>query len=533
MIKLYYTLDKGYNIMKNILYIITLAAFVTLSASAQEIKEAPVISDSVISEIAEIEYNEPLLAITMPSEINNYTYVNVREDANTDAPILGMSEMYKNLLILGEKSDFYKVEVTCTDYGTKIGYIAKQFVKPYTNKGTGYINLNGEYDYSYTPLYRYPDSSSSRLIKLSPYSNLNILSTVGNWIYCEINGSYGFVNKSRITDGYYVHNQLNASQKAAAERILKDSIIFMPNDKTSVIKGKPLEVVQPVIKYFDKTMIPVKSLDTFWGAVLNWNGEEKSATVNISDTIFKFTNGQSTYLINGKKKDLGIEAFIRNDRLYVPIRTVSEDLGFNIYYFGEGMPFIAYKGKIDYNIARYIINSNNNCFSSNEMFEWPVPSSSGISSSFGDGRGHNGIDITAPAGTPIVACADGVVTEVYMECTHNYPKTEACCGGGYGNYVVIVHEHTIDNSVVYTRYSHIESTNLVVGQYVSKNEHIANVGCTGRSTGFHLDFELTIDNTKTDPATYIKVPANLYDSGSNGLYTKPYIDRLLSTQPTF
>ena len=519
--------------MKNILWIITATILISMPAMAEEIIEAPIVPDSVISEITEIEYSEPLTAMTVPSEIHNYTYVNVREDANTESQILGMSEMYKNLRIFGEKSDFYKVEVTCTDYGTKIGYIAKQFVKSYSNQGTGYINLNGEYDYSYSPLYRYPDITSSRLIKLSPYSNLNILYTIGDWYYCEVNGTYGFVNQSRITQGYYEQKQLTSKQKASAEKIINDSIIFMPNDKTSVIKGKAKEVVQPVIKYYDKTMIPVKSLDTFWGAILHWNGEEKSATVNISDTIFKFTEGQNIYLLNGTEKDLGIDAFIRNDRLYVPIRTVSEDLGFNIYYFGEGMPFIAYKGNIDYNTAKYIIDINNDSFSSSEIFEWPVPSSSGLSSGFGDGRGHNGIDITAPAGTPIVACADGVVTEVYMECTHNYPKYEACCGGGYGNYVVIVHEHTIDNSVVYTRYSHIESTNLVVGQYVSKNEHIANVGCTGRSTGFHLDFELTIDGIKTDPGPYIKVPANLYDSGSTGLYTIPYIEKLLSTQPTF
>lgn len=520
--------------MKNILFwIVSASLFLTFPVMAEEIKEAPVVSDSVISEITEIEYQESLTAMTVPAEINNYTYVNLREDANTNCNILGMSEMYKNLKIYGEKADFYKVEVTCTDNGTKIGYIAKQYVKAYSHQGTGYINLKGEYDYSYSPLYRYPDSSSSRLIKLSPYTNVNILCTVGNWLYCETNGSYGFIAKNRVTDGYYTTKPLTTAQRETADSIVKESIIFMPNDKTSVINGNPSEVVQPVIKYYDKTMIPVKSLDTFWGAVLHWNSEEKSATVNISDTIFRFTDGQSTYLLNGKEKELGIEAFIRNDRLYVPIRTVSDDLGFNIYYFGEGMPFIAYKGKIDYNIAKYIIDTNNQFFSSSEMFEWPVPSSSGLSSSFGDGRGHKSIDITAPAGTPIVACADGVVTEVYMECTHNYPKYEACCGGGYGNYVVITHEHTIDNSVVSTRYSHIESANVIVGQYVSKNEHIANMGCTGRSTGFHLDFELTIDGTKTDPGSYIKVPANLYDSGNNGLYTKPYIDKLLSTQPTF
>ena len=519
--------------MKKLLYILALSALIILPVSAEEIIEAPVVSDSIISEITDIIYPEPQTGLTIPSEIHNYTYVNVREDSNTSCKVLGMSEMYKNLKILGEKEEFYKVEVTCTDNIAKIGYISKQFVKPYSNQGTGYINHNSDYDFSYAPLYKYPDTNSAKLIKLNPYTNLNILYTVENWLYCETNGIYGFVNKSRIVNGYHENKTLTASQKSKAEKIIADSIVFIPNDKTSVIKGEPTEVVQPVIKYHDKTMIPIKSLDTFWGAVLGWNGEEKSATVNINDTIFKFTDGKNTYLVNGKEKDLGIEAFIRNDRLYVPIRIVCDELGFNIYYFGEGMPFIAYKGNIDYSIAKHIIDTTNKHFSYNEMFEWPVPASSGLSSGFGDGRGHNGIDITAPAGTPIVACADGVVTEVFMGCSHNYPKSEACCGGGYGNYVIITHEHTIDNAVVSTRYSHIESTTLEVGQYVSKNEHIANVGCTGRSTGFHLDFELSIDNQKTDPAGYLKVPSDVYDSGNTGLYTIPYINKLLTTPSKF
>ncbi len=106
-------------------------------------------------------------------------------------------------------------------------------------------------------------------------------------------------------------------------------------------------------------------------------------------------------------------------------------------------------------------------------FVWPVAGS--ITSRFGirAGRRHDGIDIAAPEGTPIVAAADGEV--LYS----GDQKT------GYGNLIIV--RHAGDFITVYAH----NSENLVrEGEQVKQGQAIARVGQTGRATGPHLHFEM-------------------------------------------
>jgi murein DD-endopeptidase MepM/ murein hydrolase activator NlpD len=89
------------------------------------------------------------------------------------------------------------------------------------------------------------------------------------------------------------------------------------------------------------------------------------------------------------------------------------------------------------------------------------------------GRMHRGIDVAAPTGTPVVASAPGVVSEVGWD------------GYGYGNYVEITHP---DGAV--TLYGHNDRVLVREGQVVSQGEQISEMGSTGRSTGPHLHFEI-------------------------------------------
>ena len=88
------------------------------------------------------------------------------------------------------------------------------------------------------------------------------------------------------------------------------------------------------------------------------------------------------------------------------------------------------------------------------------------------GRMHEGIDIAAPIGTPIVAAASG---EVINAGWHS----------GYGNLIKLKH---LDGSV--TVYGHIHKILVSHGQKVDQGEQIAQMGNTGRSTGSHLHFEI-------------------------------------------
>lgn len=110
-----------------------------------------------------------------------------------------------------------------------------------------------------------------------------------------------------------------------------------------------------------------------------------------------------------------------------------------------------------------------------------------ISSYWGDGRGHKGIDIASPKNSEIYAAASGTVV------------TAVKGHSSYGNYVVIDH----GDGKTETLYAHCNSLNVKKGDKVKAGQVIAFVGTTGRSTGNHLHFEIKINGTRIDPAPYI------------------------------
>ena len=116
---------------------------------------------------------------------------------------------------------------------------------------------------------------------------------------------------------------------------------------------------------------------------------------------------------------------------------------------------------------------------------WPV--NAPITSPFGWrwGRMHEGIDLGAAYGTPIVAAAAGTV--IY-----------AGWLGGYGNLTVIDHGGGLS-----TAYGHQSSIGVSVGQQVAQGEIIGNVGSTGHSTGPHLHFEVRVNGQAVDPLGYL------------------------------
>ena len=110
-----------------------------------------------------------------------------------------------------------------------------------------------------------------------------------------------------------------------------------------------------------------------------------------------------------------------------------------------------------------------------------------MTSAFGLRRGkqHTGIDWGIPTGTEVRAAAGGVVTR-------------ASWYNGYGYCVDIKHS---DGSM--TRYAHLSSFLVSVGQTVSQGQPIAKSGNTGNSTGPHLHFEIIIKGTAVNPLNYV------------------------------
>lgn len=128
-----------------------------------------------------------------------------------------------------------------------------------------------------------------------------------------------------------------------------------------------------------------------------------------------------------------------------------------------------------------------------------VPLSGSINSLFGPRNGsfHDGIDIGAPEGTPILAVADGEV--VYSSQLR-----------GYGSMVIVRHA-----SGIVSVYAHNQSNLVREGQKIERGEIIAKVGSTGRVTGPHLHFEIRKNNAAQDPLLYMPQLCCLPASGNN------------------
>jgi murein DD-endopeptidase MepM/ murein hydrolase activator NlpD len=100
-------------------------------------------------------------------------------------------------------------------------------------------------------------------------------------------------------------------------------------------------------------------------------------------------------------------------------------------------------------------------------------------------RPHEGIDVAAPMGAPIVAPASGVVRSVGQE-------------SGYGLTFEVDH----GNGIV-TRYAHCSHIDVRAGQRVTRGQRMAAVGNSGLATGPHLHYEIHVNGKVVDPLTYV------------------------------
>ena len=130
------------------------------------------------------------------------------------------------------------------------------------------------------------------------------------------------------------------------------------------------------------------------------------------------------------------------------------------------------------------VKSSTKFITGSGQFIWPVPNYRYCSRWYG-GR-HRGVDICAPAGTPIYASAGGTVTKA------GYNKAGA--GTGYGYSVIINHGGGYS-----TVYAHCLSLTVSAGQTVKQGQLIGYVGSTGRSTGNHCHFEIRLNGSYIPP----------------------------------
>jgi murein DD-endopeptidase MepM/ murein hydrolase activator NlpD len=107
---------------------------------------------------------------------------------------------------------------------------------------------------------------------------------------------------------------------------------------------------------------------------------------------------------------------------------------------------------------------------------------------------HTGLDIHGEVGDPVRATADGTVTA-------------AGWSGGYGKSVDIDHGNGLS-----TRYGHLSSIDVQVGQSIKAGQIVGKVGSTGRSTGSHLHYETRVKGEAVDPQKFLRAGQRLGES---------------------
>lgn len=197
----------------------------------------------------------------------------------------------------------------------------------------------------------------------------------------------------------------------------------------------------------------VKKGETFWRISKTYSVDIKMlATINKISDITKISEG---------------------DKLFIPGAEAVKEIA--VYSQGD-----------DDNPQSYLTKGVVPSLLRNGDFVWPIKGR--LSSSFGHRgeRMHDGIDIAAPEGEIIKAAAEGKVIFSGLG-----PK-------GYGKIVIIKHKGNI-----VTVYAHNSKNIVSDGDFVDQGDEIANIGNTGRATGYHLHFEIRKNNIPQDPLSYL------------------------------
>lgn len=207
----------------------------------------------------------------------------------------------------------------------------------------------------------------------------------------------------------------------------------------------------------------------------NDEGEEETSTETVTETVLEIV------ITHKQPEEMAVQyAFDSRQNEYLALMTDPDNQSLWAELLGG---FIDSGGQIITPDADWVGSGG---------FQWPLPQSYPITSQFGYRQDpftgeityHNGTDIAAPAGTPILAAADGMVT---------IANGLDPWGGSYGYHVKIDHGNGYE-----TLYAHCSAICVTAGQQVSQGEVIGYVGSTGNSTGNHLHFEVWQGGQRTD-----------------------------------
>lgn len=217
-----------------------------------------------------------------------------------------------------------------------------------------------------------------------------------------------------------------------------------------------------------KLLLPTPLINVETVKEVEYNEEITFDTkVELDDSMYKNQQKVKVEGINGESKILAKE--IRHNGILVDKEIVNEEV------LKKAVDKVVVKGtkEVPKTMATGI---------------FMMPTRGRLTSGYGSrwGRTHKGIDIAASTGTTIKAADAGTVSYSGYKGSFGY-MIEIDHGNGYK-----------------TRYAHCSKLLVNKGAKVTKGQHIANVGNTGRSTGSHLHFEVLKNGVNQNPSNYVK-----------------------------
>ena len=281
-----------------------------------------------------------------------------------------------------------------------------------------------------------------------------------------------FISVSRINAEYPVITDLNSSSylfRQLSDDITKSYVLLSNNEKPLPINiySYNLHGDETLFQVASRVNLPYESISTLnrISSISDFKNLKKILIPN-QPVLFIPDKPETDieYLLNARD-------YIRKDSIRLKINN-SEHL---LHY------------KID---SRF--NNTERAFFLNTFFRFPLQGGR-ISSHYGTRKNpisgkimfHNGIDISAPAGSPVFASGSGSVSETGWD-------------NILGNYIIIQHPGSYQ-----TVYGHLKKSFVLLEQNVKSGTVIGEVGSTGYSTGPHLHFEVRIDNTSKDPVFFL------------------------------
>lgn len=219
--------------------------------------------------------------------------------------------------------------------------------------------------------------------------------------------------------------------------------------------------------------------------------EQARQLIELKEQYRMYIDRVNTYLRSNEEKEIVSDEIALNDEPELACVSFTEQIEetFGDEDVDEASPRrVTVKKKV---LPQYELSCQTN-------FIWPIkPSNFWLSSLFGPRKKvngslgfHYGIDMAAMKGTPVKAAQNGVVID-------------ACYASGYGNTIVIKHDQ-----IFRSRYAHLHTIRVHVGQKVKKGMRIGTVGETGfirkkGKDGSHLHFEVYENGKKINPLHYL------------------------------